>query len=256
MSETLVLCYHAVSERFPAALSVTPANLEAQLRFLVERGYRGAGFHEAVTEPRGSKTLVVTFDDAYRSVHAKAAPILARLGLVGTVFVPTSFAGQEEPMRWHGIDGWLGGPHAYELIPMGWEELRELAGEGWEIGSHTRTHPRLTRLDDEALRRELRVSRDECEQGLEAPCRSLAYPYGDHDARVIEATAAAGYATAAALSERLTRPAPLEWPRIGVYHADSEREFRLKVHPMIRRLRTSPLAYPAFAARQALRRRR
>ena len=41
MSDTLVLCYHAVSESFPAPLSVTPTALEEQLALLAGRGYRG-----------------------------------------------------------------------------------------------------------------------------------------------------------------------------------------------------------------------
>lgn len=250
--ETLVLCYHAVSEEWPAGLSVTPASLEAQLRLLVGRGYVGASFHRAVSDPPAPRTLAVTFDDAYRSVLTIAAPILARLGLVGTVFVPTSFAGSSDPMSWDGIDQWVPGPFAHELIPMSWAELRELADAGWEVGSHTCTHPRLTQLDDDALRLELADSRAECERELDVACPSIAYPYGDHDDRVVRATAAAGYESAAILPTRLNRPEPLRWPRVGIYHADSPREFRLKISPTIRRLRASPLAYPALAARQKL----
>ncbi len=252
-SDVLVLCYHAVSEDWPAALSATPAALEAQLRFLVERGYEGATFHEAVTDPPAAKTLAVTFDDAYRSVLTRGEPILRSLGLVGTVFVPTAHAGSDAPMAWPGIDGWLGGPHEEELLPLSWEELRRLADLGWEIGSHSRTHPRLPELDDAALTQELEDSRGECERRLEQPCRTVAYPYGAEDDRVVRATAEAGYEAAAALSSRLSHGDPLRFPRIGIYHSDSAREFALKVHPAVRRMRGSPLAHVAFAARQALR---
>ena len=40
---------------------------------------------------------------------------------------------------------WLDSPHAGELTPMSWDELGELSELGWELGSHTRTHPRLRR---------------------------------------------------------------------------------------------------------------
>ena len=73
-----------------------------------------------------------------------------------------------------------------ELAVMGWGELARLAEVGWEIGSHTRTHPGLPRLDDEPLRDELEGSRAEVEEHLGRPCRSLAYPYGDLDGRVAE----------------------------------------------------------------------
>jgi peptidoglycan/xylan/chitin deacetylase (PgdA/CDA1 family) len=234
MSDTLILCYHAVSERWPAAVSVTPDQFERQLAFLVARGYRGATFREAVTSPRAARAVAVTFDDGYRSVIERAMPILSDLGLPGSVFVPTGFIGRDAPMAWAGIDDWLGGPHEPELLPMSWDDLSALSAAGWEIGSHTRTHLRLTRVDDRTLTDELRRSREECEAML-GRCDSLAYPYGDHDDRVVEAARDAGYAFAATLSGWHPRPPHLRWPRTGVYHADHFRRFRLKASPWIRR---------------------
>src|SRR3954451_1916783 len=102
MSDVLVLCYHALSDDWPAALSTTPERFEAQLRLLIERGYRPATFEQAVGEPLAERTFAVTFDDAYRSVLALAHPIMERLGVPGTVFVPTDWAGREQPMTWDG----------------------------------------------------------------------------------------------------------------------------------------------------------
>src|SRR5690242_16905578 len=170
--DLLVLCYHAVSERWPADLSITPANLEAQLGLLAARGYRGVTFTEAVLQPPDGKAVAVTFDDAYRSVLELGEPILTRLGWPATVFVPTDFAGAEHPMSWPGIDQWAGGEFDRELVPMSWEELGRLAGGGWEIGSHTCSHPRLTTLEDARLDEELRRSRSECQDRLERPCDS------------------------------------------------------------------------------------
>lgn len=238
MSDVLVLCYHAVSERWPAALSIPPEEIERQLAYLVGRGYRGATFHDAVTSPPAGKTLAVTFDDAYRSVIARALPILNRLGLPGTVFAPTGLIGIEAPMSWPGIDRWVGGPHEEELVPMSWVELRALAEAGWEIGSHTRSHPRLTRLADRELAGELRGSREDCAARLDRPCRSLSYPYGDEDGRVVAATREAGYSAAGTLPGRLHPPSALRWSRIGVYRVDRGIRFRLKASPRVRRLRT------------------
>ena len=160
MTDVVVLCYHAVSPDWPAQLAVTPERFEQQLRTLVGRGYRGATFAQAATSPPHPRTLAVTFDDGMRSVLERACPVLAELGLPGTVFVPTDLVGSAGPMRWRGLEPWLGGTHEHELVPLTWQELRGLQNEGWEIGSHTRTHPRLTQLDDEALRAELGQSRD------------------------------------------------------------------------------------------------
>ncbi|HEX9093432.1 MAG TPA: hypothetical protein VF902_05565, partial [Coriobacteriia bacterium] len=67
MSDILVLCYHAVSEDWPADLAVTPGQLDDQIRYLTGRGYRGATFTEALTGHRSGRTVVVTFDDAFQS---------------------------------------------------------------------------------------------------------------------------------------------------------------------------------------------
>jgi peptidoglycan/xylan/chitin deacetylase (PgdA/CDA1 family) len=151
-------------------------------------------------------------------------------------------------MAWPGIDGWLGGEHEDELRPMSWAETRQLADSGWEIGSHTASHPHLTEIDDGELARQLRESRTRCEENLDRPCTSIAYPYGDHDERVVAATGEAGYEAAATLPARTPpSPTPLAWPRIGVYHHDGMRAFRVKASPTVRRLRNSRAWQPLIA---------
>jgi peptidoglycan/xylan/chitin deacetylase (PgdA/CDA1 family) len=235
--DVLVLEYHAVSETWPADLAVTPLDFRRQLEWLVERGYRSATFHDAVTFSPSPRTLVVTFDDAYVSVLELAYPILSSLGLPATVFVVTDFAEGTRPLEWPGIDHWRGGPHEHELRGLAWPQLAHLAESGWEVGSHTRTHARLTQLSDEALARELRESREASERSLRRPCRSLAYPYGDYDRRVMAAAADAGYEVAAI--EDVARPAALAWPRVGIYRPNSMRVFRLKVAPWLRSVRAA-----------------
>jgi peptidoglycan/xylan/chitin deacetylase (PgdA/CDA1 family) len=238
-ADLLVLCYHAVSDSWPADLAIPADQLSQQLEYLTDRGYRGATFSDAVAAPPYPRTLVVTFDDAYRSTLTAGKPVLDRLGLPATVFVPTAYPGSPVPMAWPGIDQWQGGPHQSELTPMSWSELASVAGDGWEIGSHTVTHPRLTQIDDGRLRAELEDSRATCAEAIGAQCRSLAYPYGDVDTRVVAATRSAGYATAAALPARLHPSRPLEWPRIGAYSIDTPARFAVKVSPVVRRLRAA-----------------
>jgi len=237
MADVLVLCYHAVSDTWPSELAVTPQALRRQLRSLLSRGYRGATFLEAVRRPAAGRILAVTFDDGYRSVHDVALPILRELGLPGSLYVPTAFVDRDAPMSWPGIDGWVGGPHEHELQCADRAQLEQLADEGWEIGAHTRTHPHLTKLDDAALDDELAGARADLERLLGRPCTSIAYPYGDVDARVIRAAAAAGYEAGATLPERQHRADALAWPRIGVYPGDVPWRFRLKSAPLVRKLR-------------------
>jgi peptidoglycan/xylan/chitin deacetylase (PgdA/CDA1 family) len=242
VTDAIVLCYHALSPGWTADLSTTPERFESQLALLQRRGYRGVRFGEAVRSPPPGRSVAITFDDAYRSVLEIARPILDRFGFPATVFAPTGGIDAGGPLRWPGVDQWIGGAHERELMPMSWTELRSLADAGWEIGSHTVSHPRLTQLDDAALEHELVSSKAACERGLARPCASLAYPYGDVDGRVVAAAARAGYEVAAALPRQLDSRDPLCWPRIGVYYADDDRRFRMRVSPRIVRARRSPLA--------------
>jgi peptidoglycan/xylan/chitin deacetylase (PgdA/CDA1 family) len=240
MANVLVLCYHALSERFPAAMSVTPANFERQLGLLKRAGYRGVTFEEAVSASSG-RVVAITFDDAYLSVLQLAKPMLDSVGYPATVYAPTAYLDTpEQPLKWDGIDRWHGGEHERELLPMSWEQLGELAELGWEIGSHTCRHPHLDRVADDAeLRAELVESKATVEERLGRPCTTLAYPYGEYDERVVAAAGAAGYAAAGTLPARLHPARPLAWPRVGIYRGDDERRFRLKVSPVVRRLRAS-----------------
>jgi peptidoglycan/xylan/chitin deacetylase (PgdA/CDA1 family) len=242
VSDVLVLCYHAVSPAWVADLSVTPDALERQIGHLLRRGWRPATFTEAVLNPTGTRTLAITFDDAFASVRAHALPILTALGARATVFAPTAFMDGPEPLRWPGIDHWRDTDSAPELAAMSWADLGELSERGWEIASHTRTHPHLTELDDdERLTIELGQSRDDVERRIGRPCLAIAYPYGDVDGRVEDRARALGYLAGASLSSALTRLGPHRHPRVGIYHADSWWRFRLKATRPLRVLRGSAL---------------
>ena len=121
MSDLLLLCYHAVSERWPAPLSVRPADFEAHVASLANRGYAGVTLSEAITEPQEGRTVAITFDDAFRSVYEIARPILAAAGFRASVFAPTAFIGSEQPMSWPGVEQWVASDHRAELVPMSWD---------------------------------------------------------------------------------------------------------------------------------------
>jgi peptidoglycan/xylan/chitin deacetylase (PgdA/CDA1 family) len=241
VGHVVVPCYHAVSETWDADLSVTPERLRAQLEWFAGRGYRAMRFAEALNGTDGERAVAVTFDDAFLSVYEIAFPMMQRLGMPGTVFVPTAWPGRGEPMEWSGIDHWQDGRHEPELRCMTWDQLRELQDAGWEIAAHTHTHPHLTQLDDAQLADELVRSREICEERMGTPCESLAYPYGDVDERVIDAAALAGFRWAATMKASITDPRPLHWPRVGIYHGDVPWRWRLKLSPVVTSLRMSRL---------------
>lgn len=232
----LVLGFHAVSEEWPWRFSVTPAALRGHVALLRRRGYRFATFGDAMREP-SARVAAVTFDDGFRSVATAAAPVLRELGVPATVFAVTGHVGTGEPLRWEGIEQWLGGPYEDELAGLSWDELAGLADAGWEVGSHTCSHPPLPHLDDAALHLELTASREEIERRLGSPCDVLAYPYGAHDRRVVEAARAAGYRAAATFPPHARAGDALAVPRVGVYRETGPGGFRLRVSPTVRRLR-------------------
>ncbi len=252
--DSLILCYHGVSEDWPTDYVIAPADLERQINHLLARGYRGVTFAEAAREAPG-RVMAVTFDDAYASIAEHAYPLLARLGVPGTVFVPTDFPDRPGPMSWPGMEPWIGGPHEGELLPASWDQLRRLSEAGWEIGSHTRSHPKLTALPDAELRTELSASRSALIERIGGRCDSLAYPFGYYDARVVRFALAAGYVAAATLDGGISASSPMTVPRIGIYRGEGMGIFRFKVSPTVRRLRVRAPGWPVITAISRRRRR-
>ncbi|SMH36283.1 polysaccharide deacetylase family protein [Maritimibacter sp. HL-12] len=119
--------------------------------------------------PRG--LLSITFDDASRSQYKHGLRIAKDYDIVGTLFVITSEAdgSQRDPNSWF----------------MNWREVRAFRAAGWEIGSHSDTHPHLTQLPTADIIRELDVSREAIEAYVGVRPVSFASPYGDHDARTV-----------------------------------------------------------------------
>jgi peptidoglycan/xylan/chitin deacetylase (PgdA/CDA1 family) len=235
--DVLVLGYHALSATWEDPLAVAPRALRTQVAGLLRDGYVATTFTRAVLDPPAPRTLAVTFDDACASVLARAWPVLSALGVPATVFAPSGWVGRPEPMRWDGIERSADGPDGHELRCLDWPGLRALHADGWEVGSHTVDHPRLTALDDDELTGQLTASRAALEAGLGAPVRSVAYPYGAVDGRVAARAAAAGYAAGAGLPAVPHAPRVLDWPRVGVYRRDDPRRFRTKSAPGVRRAR-------------------
>jgi peptidoglycan/xylan/chitin deacetylase (PgdA/CDA1 family) len=259
MNDLMILCYHAVSETWPSDFAVSPDHLDGQLRRLLRRGYRPLSLSEALRDRRGGKILVVSFDDAFASVFERALPVTAALGVPATIFVPTSYVASPRAMQWSSLDRWAGTPYEDELRCMDWEQLRRLADAGWEIGSHTDTHAKLTELSEAELDAELSESKRRCEEGLGRPCESLAYPFGAYDRRVMARVRAAGYAAAVILDGQLAiPPGSLVRPgrpremygllRAGVYRHDSYLRLAAKTSVLARRMRASRPFRVAFSA--------
>ena len=182
--------YHSVSQvpYDPNHVCVRPWRFAQQMEHLRRRRLRGVSVREllvasAVGEDRGLVGL--TFDDGFDDYIEHALPVLRRFGFTATLYPVVALLGKSN--RW---DQASRGP---VLRVADAEQLRALRGSGTEIGSHTLTHVRLSRVDDEELEREVVESRERLEEILGGDVVGFCYPYGDHDERVVEVVRRAGY---------------------------------------------------------------
>jgi peptidoglycan/xylan/chitin deacetylase (PgdA/CDA1 family) len=238
----LILCYHAVSSAWRTELAVGETQLAWQLAALRRHGYVGLTFAESerarLADRLPKRTVVVTFDDGFAST-SRARPALEEAGFPGTIFVVTDFVESGDALSF--IPNGSAPEAADELAPLGWSELAELRELGWEVGSHTVTHPRLPDIDAPELQRELELSRETIERRL-GSCETLAYPYGAADERVAAAAAEAGYLAACTLTGAHRVDEPFRRSRVGIYRRDSGLRARAKLSPVGQALRRSGLA--------------
>ncbi|HEY2327477.1 MAG TPA: polysaccharide deacetylase family protein [Gaiellaceae bacterium] len=179
-----VLLYHAVTTQRPLLpLAVSADRFARQVDWLARSGYTGIAAGTWIDamrtgNPLPRRPVVITLDDGYAELMTTALPHLIRRGFGATVFVVTGFLG--------GYPTWDPPPYTGPLMDA--DDIRAWATRGVEFGAHSRTHPRLTLVDDTTLHAEVRGSRDDLAEILGAPPKVFAYPYGSHDARVAATT--------------------------------------------------------------------
>ena len=137
--------------------------------------------------PPGRQNVAITFDDAYISVAENALPELAARGFHSTIFVPVGSLGRRPtwPMEHDSLDS--------DEIVMSAERIATLPSSLVTLGSHTNTHPHLSRMDRDHARREIEGSRSKLQELAAHDIRLFAFPYGDYDASVVELCRNAGY---------------------------------------------------------------
>ncbi len=188
-----ILMFHVIGYAQPStpspSLWVTPEQFRADVRALRDAGFHAvtlrqvwAAWHHDAKLPR--KPIVFSFDDGYEGQVRDALPALRRVGWPGVLNL------------------------ALKNLPDigGTRGARRLIAAGWEIDSHTLSHPDLTTLSDADLRRELRESRARIKRLLGQPASFFCYPSGRYDARVSRAVRAAGYLAATTVVPGYARP--------------------------------------------------
>ncbi len=179
---------------------------------------------EILTVPFEDKPIVaITFDDAFANLLNNAIPFLLENKYPATIFIPTENLGDRP-----GWDINPDHPDKTQLI-MTLDQIRQLGHMGFAIGSHTLTHPHLTRLSDEDLKRQLMESKQQLEKWMDREVDAISYPHGDYNDRVLEMARQAGYARGYTVEPRCVRTNddPMAIPRFAVTPGDSL--FKLKL---------------------------
>jgi peptidoglycan/xylan/chitin deacetylase (PgdA/CDA1 family) len=183
-----ILIYHSVREYIPQDSAtarqyiITPETLESELRFLKEKGFVSIGFDELEANirhgtPLPEPSVIISFDDGWETQYTTALPLLRKYGFKATFYIFTNAVGRK---------------HFMSL-----DQLKELLKEGMWIGSHSVSHPYLSKITDPAeLRKEIIESKRILEADLGLPVTSFAYPFGQYTPRVVDLVKQAGYTSA------------------------------------------------------------
>lgn len=179
-----ILMYHEIGDNpvsvYPE-LYVSRDDFRWQMEYLKEHGYNPVSLeqvfrHWSENAPLPPKPVVITFDDGYESWFVKVFPIMRSLGFTGTLFLQVdrlnSKGGLTDQM------------------------VREMIQAGFEIGSHTFSHPDLSHLSGEKLVREVAGSKRALEEKFGVSVRFFAYPGGRFNHQVVQVVEEAGYAGA------------------------------------------------------------
>jgi len=171
----VVVAFHRVSDTIPEDdLTRSSRDFDRFCRFF-SNNFDVVTLAEFIARLEAGKsigeTLAITFDDGYLDNYEVAAPILHRGGLPATFFIATRFIGSAT-VPWWDVSlprqpGW-----------MSWNQVRELASAGFDIGGHTRTHVDLGAVDGEIAAEEIIGCRLDIRDSIGREPAHFAYPYG------------------------------------------------------------------------------
>ncbi|WP_249937387.1 polysaccharide deacetylase family protein [Roseateles sp. DAIF2] len=188
-----VLCYHRLGTG-GGKMSVSPAAFAAQMDWLARNNYRVIRLGQLAAylegrEPLPPRSVVITFDDGYESVHRHALPVLRKHGMPATLFVYTDFIGAGDAVSW--------------------PQLQEMADSKLiEVQAHSKSHRNLIERQagesDERylqnLEQEIRGPRELLEKRLGIQVRHYAFPYGDANEQVLDQLARQRYTLAVSVN--------------------------------------------------------
>ena len=158
-----VLMYHGVTDNTWGAeeLFVSPSDMEAQIKYLVENGYDTITFEDWSHLEDFDKPVMLTFDDGYLDNYEELFPLLQKYNAKATIFVITTSV-DKDPRT------------------MTSEQAREMAASGLvSIQSHTYNHPHLSECDEKTLHKQMLWSKLHIARMTGYEPFVICYPYGD-----------------------------------------------------------------------------
>jgi peptidoglycan/xylan/chitin deacetylase (PgdA/CDA1 family) len=263
-----VLAYHGISD--PACFARQVGWLRCHTHLV--------GLDDVIAAAHGGplprRAVLITFDDADRTLVEHAVPTLVHHGAPAVAFAVAGLVGTDVPFWWDEV-GALAPPGAnvasmvreLKSVPnderlarvealrltthrapvraehLSPDQLAGLEAGGVEIGSHSLTHPCLDRCTEDEIAAEAAGSRAILAAALGHPIRAFAYPNGDTDPRVRSAVAAAGYEVAFLFDHRRSPARPPDPLAISRLRVDSDTSLdRLRaivsgIHPALHHAR-------------------
>jgi len=222
-SRTIVLVYHNLVEETAEAAgsSLTVKEFAEQMAYLNANNYKTLGLEELLSYYNGrsfpEKSVMLTFDDGYRSFYTLAYPILKKYGYRAVIFPIVSMTpGLERRIVWN--------EH------LTFHDMRRMIKDGGliDIGSHTYDlhyygedgRPAIERRKGEneeeyihRITKDLRVSKDILELQTDQKITALSWPYGLTNQTAVKIAQELGYSPYSA---------PCEPPQNNFYRVQKE----------------------------------
>lgn len=196
MDPVIILMYHRIAEP-PMnvrirGLYVTPRQFDCQIGWLKKKRADFLTFGQLTGEERRPRSshhrfkVIITFDDGHLDNYTHAFPILQHHNVPAVIYPVVDDLGKKDVIWPESVD-----PHPVNLLNP--RQIKEMAQNGIEFGSHLMHHTHLTQLPMDRQRWELETSKVMLEAILQKHVISVAYPYGDHDEKVAHTAQRVGY---------------------------------------------------------------
>ena len=168
-----ILAFHDASDDSGDLFAVTKRHFGDYLSLLRDEGYVTIRARDLLSGWPGvwrrERVVLLTFDDGYVAQRDIVADMLERHGMTATFFVISSFLRSERTRSMFA---------GKERTFLSGGDLRQMDLAGFEIGSHTHTHPLCGTLSETQVEQEFVVSKHMIEQELRHSITGFAYPYG------------------------------------------------------------------------------